>query len=163
MRIEVDFSFFNENDTIPLPPPPHGYLPEVVSTENAVAIYRYQRFSLDRIQLSFHLYLPEVLIAIYRYHRFSLRRIQLLFIDNSNMFMVEKRHTVKPPYSGHPLQRTPLYSGHFSRERIKSWSNSHNKTTMQRILYSGHDFEVPIEIFPYNGPPYSGQAKISVK
>ena len=33
-------------------------------------------------------------------------------------------------YSGHPLQRTPLYSGHFSRERLKSWSNSYKKTSM---------------------------------
>ena len=38
--------------------------------------------------------------------------------------------TVKPPYSGHPLCQTPLYNGHFSQERMKSWSNSHNKTPM---------------------------------
>ena len=38
------------------------------------------------------------------------------------------------------LQRTSFIadSGCFSRERKKSWSNSHNKTSMQRTLYRGH-------------------------
>ena len=30
-------------------------------------------------------------------------------------------------------------------------------------LYGGHHFEVLIGFFPYNGPPYSGEAKILVK
>ena len=47
-------------------------------------------------------------------------------------------------YSGHPLQRTPLNSGHFSRERLKSWSNSYKKTSMQQTLHSGHLYIVDI-------------------
>ena len=30
------------------------------------------------------------------------------------------------------------YSGHFPRDLMKSWSNSHNKTSLYRVLYSGH-------------------------
>ena len=45
---------------------------------------------------------------------------------------------MKPPYSGYPLQRTPLYNGYFSQERIKWSSNSHNKSSMYRTLYSRH-------------------------
>ena len=47
-------------------------------------------------------------------------------------------YTVKPPYSGHPFQRTPLYKGRFSGERMKWRSSSHNKISMQRTLKSGH-------------------------
>ena len=32
----------------------------------------------------------------------------------------------------------PLYNGHFSQERMKWRSNSHNKTPMYRTLYSEH-------------------------
>ena len=46
--------------------------------------------------------------------------------------------TMKPPHSGHPLQWTPLTNGLFSGERMKLRSNSHNKTSMQRTLYSQH-------------------------
>ena len=46
--------------------------------------------------------------------------------------------TLKPPHSGHPLQQTPLINGLFSEERMKLRSNSHNKTSMQRTLYSEH-------------------------
>ena len=36
----------------------------------------------------------------------------------------------KPPSGGHPLDRTPLYNRHFSREWMKRRSISHNKTSM---------------------------------
>ena len=41
-------------------------------------------------------------------------------------------NTVKPVYSGHAIQRTPGYSGHFFLEPANFWSNSHKKTSIQR-------------------------------
>ena len=51
--------------------------------------------------------------------------------------------TVKPLYSGHALQRTPLYSGHHFWEPIANFSSKF--TSLQRTpLNSGHLFREPM-------------------
>ena len=59
-------------------------------------------------------------------------------------------YTVKPPYSKHSFQQTPLYNGHFSRDiRIGNDQNSHKKNLCNvHFIANTITDSVPIYITP---------------